>query len=371
MLNPADYRLDDPSGIDSPGLIYYIDIIQRNTALAIEMAGGAGRLWPHVKSHKCREMIRMQRQMGIRRFKCATIAEVQMTAECGAEYILLAYPLVGPNIRRYLMMMDRFPGTAFYAIGDDLGQLTQLSDAAQRVGRKVPVLLDLNMGMNRTGVPLGRAEALYRAAAGLPGIQMVGLHGYDGHRHEPTFDQRRENAQDAIATVRALRDTLEADGLTAGILVMGGTPTFPVHAEYGDVFLSPGTVFQMDYSYHQGKIHDLPFTPGVAVLARVVSHPAQGLFTIDVGNKAIACEMPGLRALVLGYEDAEPLTHSEEHWVYRQPQGKPVPPIGEVIYLIPWHVCPTNALHAYATVAQGGKAVDRWDIAARNRNIGG
>ncbi len=369
LLNPEVYAIADPSGIDSPGLIYYLDIITENTKKAIELAGSADRLWPHVKSHKTRELIQMQREMGISHFKCATIAEAQMVAECGAEHILQAYPLVGPNIRRFLTLQTWYPKTTFYAIGDDYEQLRQLSEQSEAAGALTNVLLDLNMGMNRTGITLDKAEALYRQCAALRGIRMMGLHGYDGHRHEPDIADRRTNAAPAIDQVRALRDALVGDGIGCELLVMGGTPTFPVHAAYDDVFLSPGTVFLMDSNY-SGKMPDLPFTPGAAVLARVVSHPADGLFTLDVGNKAIACEMPGLRGVILGHEDAVPMVHSEEHWMFRAAEGKERPKIGEVLYVIPAHVCPTNALYAFATVVKGGRVVDRWEIAARSRNIG-
>ncbi len=368
MLDRAKYALIDPSVVESPGLLYYVDIIEANTKKAVEVAGGPERLWPHVKSHKTRELIRMQRGMGISRFKCATIAEAQMVAECGGEHILLAYPPVGPNIGRLLRLAAAFPETKFYAIGDDLGMLTALSDASVAAGRTTDALLDLNMGMNRTGVELSRAEALYRAAARLPGLSMAGLHGYDGHRHEPEFADRRDMAADAIDAVRAMRDRLVADGIPCALLVMGGTPTFPVHAPYGDAFLSPGTVFLMDWKYSE-KIHGLPFEPGVALIARCVSHPADGLFTIDVGNKAIACEMAGPRGVILGYEGAAMTVHSEEHWVFRAEDGKR-PAIGEVLYVIPAHVCPTNALYAEASVVKDGRIVDHWPIVARARNIG-
>lgn len=369
MFELQKYALKDPSAVESPGLLYYADIIEENTRKAIEIAGGPERLWPHVKSHKTRELILMQRAMGITHFKCATTAEAQMVAECGGEHILQAYPLVGPNIRRFVALSAAFPNTAFYAIGDDLGALTALSDCSKAAGKVTKVLIDLNMGMNRTGVVLPEAEALYRAAAKLPGIEMAGLHGYDGHHHEPEFSDRARNAAPEIDAVRALRDRLVASGIPCGTLVMGGSPTFPVHAPFKDAFLSPGTVFLMDMKYSQ-KIHGLPFEPGAALIARCCSHPAEGLFTIDVGNKAIACEMAGPRGVILGHEGAAMTVHSEEHWVFRAEQGKERPKIGEVLYVIPAHICPTNALYAEANVVRGGEVVDHWPIASRARNIG-
>ena len=114
------YTIQSVENILTPALIYYKYEIFENTRKTIEIAGGAERLWPHVKSHKMKKMIEMQKAMGIHRFKCATLAEVKMVAECGAEHILLAYPLVGPNIKAFISLVKEFPKTHFYALEDDL-----------------------------------------------------------------------------------------------------------------------------------------------------------------------------------------------------------------------------------------------------------
>ena len=369
MLNPSLYSIENIDSLDSPGLIYFYDIIAENTAKAIALAGSADRLWPHVKSHKTRELIAMQLSMGITRFKCATIAEAQMVAQCGGRDIILAYPQVGPYQARFIKLVQTYPGSRFYAIGDDEKTLAQLSDLSMAAGLRIRTLLDLNMGMDRTGVPLNRAEAVYRACATLPGLSMMGLHGYDGHRHEQDFAVRKANATPAIQETHRLRDTLEADGIPCSLLVMGGTPSFPVHAQYEGEYLSPGTVFLTDWSY-LNKAPDLPFVPGAALVARVVSHPEAGLFTIDIGTKAIAAEMQGARGIIVGFEDAEPVLQSEEHWVFRAGKDARLPEIGETLLVIPTHICPTNALYEYATIIRDGKIWSRWSIAARGRTLG-
>lgn len=95
-----------------------------NIKKMIEIAGGAERLWPHVKTHKMKKMIQIQMEMGITKFKGATIAEAEMSAECGASDVLLAYPLIGPNIGRFLELQKAYPKTRFWAIGDDLDQIS-------------------------------------------------------------------------------------------------------------------------------------------------------------------------------------------------------------------------------------------------------
>lgn len=103
-MNNIKYKVKQEEKIITPALLYYKEIIIENTKKAIEVAGGAERLWPHVKSHKMAEMVKLQMTLGITRFKCATIAEAEMLAECGVKNIILAYPLVGPNIERLIRL---------------------------------------------------------------------------------------------------------------------------------------------------------------------------------------------------------------------------------------------------------------------------
>ncbi|NLI22495.1 MAG: D-TA family PLP-dependent enzyme [Clostridiales bacterium] len=364
------YRLRDTGAIVTPALIYYREIIEENILAMIRLAGGTQRLWPHVKSHKSADMVRLLLAHGIARFKCATVAEAEMAAACGAEQVILAYPLVGPNIGRFLRLKAAFPATGFFAVGDDEGQLRQLAEAARAEGTRADVLLDIDDGLHRTGVPVERAEELYRLAAALPGLGMRGLHVYDGHRHEDAPEERARGVDADVAGVYALRDRLTAAGLPCGILVMGGSPSFPCHARYPGVYVSPGTCLIQDYGY-ASHFPDLPFTVGAMLLTRAISHPGPGMFTVDLGYKGVAADPVPPRAVILGYEDAVTVMQNEEHWVLRMPQGAEArrPAIGTELYAAPWHICPTSALYPEILVAQAGAIVARWPVTARNRAI--
>lgn len=119
------YTIQGVENILTPALIYYKDEIFENTRKTIEIAGGAERLWPHVKSHKMKKMIEMQKAMGIHRSN-ARLWRSQKVAECGAEHILLAYRIVGPNIKAFISLVKEFPKTHFYALEDDLSCLHAL-----------------------------------------------------------------------------------------------------------------------------------------------------------------------------------------------------------------------------------------------------
>src|SRR5262245_30168846 len=188
----AKYLVKDPSTIFSPALLFYKDIIRHNIRRMIERAGGPARLRPHVKTHKTREIVRMQLEAGVTKHKCATIAEAEMLCALGVPDVLLAYPIVGPNCQRLAKLVRRFPGTTLSTLADHQAGIRQLSEALQPIGRRVPILLDIDVGQHRTGVSLGdAAAALYGQIAKAPGLEPGGLHVYDGHNHQESLDERR------------------------------------------------------------------------------------------------------------------------------------------------------------------------------------
>src|SRR5262245_34212201 len=176
------YALQHPETVPSPALLFYPELIRKNLQRALEIAGAPERLRPHVKTHKTREIVRLELDRGIGKHKCATLAEASMVAECGAPDVLIAYPLVGPNIDRLCQLVDKHPATHFAVIADHAAPVRALANALVAKRKTVDVLLDINVGQDRTGVALGpEARALYEMIATLPGLEPGGLHVYDGH----------------------------------------------------------------------------------------------------------------------------------------------------------------------------------------------
>lgn len=364
------YHFQEEASIPSPALIFYKDILEENTRRAIAEAGSADRLWPHVKSHKSQDFTRLQTELGICRFKCATIAEAEMAARTPARQILLSYPLIGPNMERFIRLSLAYPEKTFYCLGDDIDQLTTLSRLAQSFQTRIPCLVDVNTGMNRTGVSFDGLLSFYRKLERLPGLLPSGLHCYDGNRHEKDYNQREQKVKETIRRVSAIRQELNASGSPCPILIMGGSPTFPCYAQNMEgVYFSPGTVFLYDAGYTE-QFPDLPYKPGAAILTRVVSHPADGYFTLDAGYKAISAEQ-GIRGILPELPHAQEAFQSEEHWTFRMKDGfqQERPPIGAVLYVIPWHICPTAALYDKAVVISSGSAIGEWAITARSRTL--
>ncbi|MDR3247879.1 MAG: D-TA family PLP-dependent enzyme [Treponema sp.] len=366
-MENIDYHFAGEEEMDSPALIYHEDIIKENIQKAIAMAGNPGRMWPHVKTYKTAAIVRLLEAQGITRFKCATIAEAEMCGQCNAQHILVSYPLVGPAIGRFIRLGQRYTGSSFWAIGDDWGQLSLLGQAAASAGFNVPFLVDVNPGMNRTGVALDALKEFCLRAGKIPGLSLMGLHCYDGNLGIKDTGEREKAVAEETEKLMAIRKAVEAEGYKLPVLVLGGTPTFPFHARNREAFLSPGTFFVQDHGY-ESKYKDLPFSPSAAILTRVISRPREDLFTLDLGYKAISPDQPGERGLITDLPQAQSEGHSEEHWVFRMTSG-PCPSIGTVLHVIPTHICPTTALYPGIFVVRDHQLVNYWEVDARNRKI--
>jgi D-serine deaminase-like pyridoxal phosphate-dependent protein len=366
---PAEwYRLSNEAEVFSPSLLVYPERVEENIRRMVAMVGDARRLRPHMKTHKLPEVIRLQLQHGITKFKCATIAEAEMTAGAGAADVLLAYPPVGPNVKRFLELQRRFPQTHFAAVVDDADVAGAIAVAAQAAGATVELLLDLDCGMHRTGIEPGpRALALYRFLASTPGIAAGGLHVYDGHLHDKELAERTRRIEEAFAPVEAFRAELLRAGLIVPRFIASGTPTFPVHARRGTEECSPGTCVFWDAGY-AAKCPDLDFLPAALVFTRVISKPAGNRLTVDLGHKSIAAENPHPRVIFLNLPEAMAVMHSEEHLVLETPRA-PEFAVGDALYGVPWHICPTVNLHSHANVVRDRRVVERWRVTGRERML--
>ena len=282
--------------------------------------------------------------------------------------MLLAYQLVGPNVQRFVCLAKAFPNTRFTTIADCPEVIHGLSAAFDKAGMAMDTLLDMDCGMHRCGVPAGaNAMELYRLIASLPGLQAAGLHAYDGHIADSDLTVRTQKCEAGFAPVTALREKLLQAGLCVPRIVAGGTPTFPIHAQRPDVECSPGTCVLWDEGYGS-RFRDLDFLYAALVLTRVISKPGTNRLCLDLGHKAVAAETPHPRVIFFDLSDAKAVMHSEEHLVIETGRAEEFP-VGACLYGIPWHVCPTVALHSEAVVVKNGEAKLRWKITARDRAL--
>jgi D-threonine aldolase len=366
----AQYTIQNTAEIYSPALLFYKDLIRDNIARALELAGDAQRLRPHVKTHKTREIVKLELEAGIRKHKCATVAEAEMLATCGTPDVLIAYPLVGPNCQRLARLIQTYPNCRFSVLADHPAGIMALSQAMAAKELEVDVLLDIDVGQHRTGIaPGNEACQLYEMIHRSPGLRAGGLHVYDGHTHQESLVERQNAVRTQLAPVLKLRDALLSKGLPIPHFVAGGTPTFPVHArlDVPGLECSPGTLVLHDHAYST-RFPDLAgFTPAALLLTRVISRPTPTRLTLDLGYKAVSSDPPaGKRCLLLDVPDYQPILQNEEHFVIETPAAERYRP-GDEIFAIPTHVCPTVALHRQAQVIENGTVAGKWEIAARDR----
>ena len=242
------YTVSNIAAIPSPALVVYPERIRENIRSAIAIVGDPARLRPHIKTHKCGQIIRMHLELGVNKFKCATIAEAEMAASAGAKDMLVATQLVGPNIQRFGELRKKFPTTLLSTICDSIEIAQALSALGESEQEPVRTYLDLNCGMDRTGIiPGEHAIQLYRELAAARGISAAGVHAYDGHIHDADLNRRQEQFALANGALVSFREQLLASGLPVPNTIASGTPTFVLHAQQADRECSPGTYVFWDF----------------------------------------------------------------------------------------------------------------------------
>jgi D-threonine aldolase len=370
-MNPA-YPIENVTEVFSPALVFYKDLIRANIAEVIRLAGSPKRLCPHAKTHKCREIVRLQLDAGITSHKCATVAEAEMLAQCGAPDVLIAYPIVGPNVGRVRALVQKYPQTRFAVLCDHPDGLAGLAAGWAEMPSPLDVMMDVNVGQDRTGIRAGPAAVeLYERIAKAPNLNATGFHVYDGHNHQESLADREAAVKTLIGPVLDMRKAIEAKGLPVPRLICGGTPTFPVWAkiELPGMQCSPGTFVLYDQGYGSKYAELSGFTPAALVVSRVVSKPLPNRLTLDLGHKAIAADPPaGKRAVLLNLSDYTPVLQNEEHFAIDTPSASKWK-IGDVVYAVPTHVCPTVALHRRACVVENNRFIGTWEIASRDRKL--
>lgn len=358
------YRPNNESIMATPCILLYPHRIEENIRRMIAMAGGTERLRPHVKTHKIAEVVKLQLQQGISKFKCATLSEVEMVAEAGGKDILLAYPLLGPGIPQWFDLMERFPSSRLAVTVDSERALQEISEGARKQGVQVNLFVDLDNGMHRTGIAPEKAATLIASILNKAELHFRGLHIYDGHIHDVDLTERKMHCDKDFETVIDLVNELKKDGTVVEELACGGTPTFPIHAEHPSRTLCPGTPLLWDAGY-AGKLPDLDFLPAAVLAGRVISTPGNQL-CLDLGYKAFASEMTHPRLSFLDLKIREVLNHSEEHLVLSGSEAQHLS-VGDLVYALPIHICPTMALHEQVYVVQEQEITETWQVVARKR----
>jgi D-serine deaminase-like pyridoxal phosphate-dependent protein len=362
------------SGIDdvmTPALVVYPEIIASNIERTLELLGGDADRWRvHIKTAKLGYTLRMMIERGVRNFKCATTLELLVACRCGAADVLLAYPSTGANARRVREIAEEFPRVRLSVLVENEEQVRQWQ------GSRVGVFIDINPGMNRTGVEEGHGGQIFglAGAIGAGGLEFRGLHYYDGQHREVDERERTKAAHHGYHRLLEIVKEIERMGVRVPEVITAGTPTLPSSLTFegfrSAAFIhrvSPGTVVYSDASSLVQLAEKYGYRPAVLVLTRVVSHPRAGVVTCDAGHKAVSADAGVPTCVVLGHPELTPLSPSEEHLPLEVAVGAAGPPMGETLYLLPRHICPTVNNFDDALLVRGGTIESLEKVSARGR----
>lgn len=363
------YDIKNVEQIDSPAFVVYVDRVKENIRIIKNMIDDVNRLRPHIKTHKTKEIILLLLEAGITKFKCATIAEGELLGIAAAPDVLLAYQPFGPKLHRFMQLIKTYPSTNFSCLVDNEVSAKNIAEEAAKENLTIPVFIDLNVGMNRTGIGPGpEVIRLFQSISPLRSIEIRGFHVYDGHIKYPELSKRKEESDAVFKKIEQLEKEVMKLGFDKPVVVAGGTPTFPIHAQRENIECSPGTFVYWDAGYVK-NFPEQAFLPAALVITRVVSLPGKTKICLDMGHKSIAAENDlNNRAVFLNAPEIKPASQSEEHLVAEVPDDHSYK-IGNLLYALPVHICPTAALYERALIVENGEIITEWKIAARDRKI--
>jgi D-serine deaminase-like pyridoxal phosphate-dependent protein len=366
------YHVSDLEHVMTPALVLYPEIIASNVGRTLDLLDANPERWrAHIKTAKLAYTLRTLLDRGVRNFKCATTLELLTACESGANDVLVAYPVMGANAQRVREIADRCRQVRISVLAENELQIRQW------IGSPVGIFLDINPGMNRTGIEQGNHSEVVELIRAIrrAKLEFRGLHYYDGqfgHEDEP---QRTRAAHAGYDRLMQLVTEAARNGFDVPELITAGSPTFSCSLSYeafrGAPFvhrISPGTIVYCDATSMAQLPAEYGYAPAAVVVTRVVSHPSRGIVTCDAGHKSVSADAGVPTCMVMGHPELRPMGPSEEHLPMQVSSGA-APALGEVLYLIPRHVCPTVNNFDTALLVRNGEIQSMEKVSARGREM--
>ena len=370
--DPSWYAAQLPPDLLTPALAIYPDAIRQNVAAALKLFGGdAGRWRPHLKTVKAAFAMRLMVELGVTQAKCATLLELETACASGFRDVVVSMSLVGPAVNAVQAIAKAYPAVRIAALVEAREHVSQWH------GTGFPLFIDINPGMNRTGLDQEIVAEIAERARQIrdAGCTFAGLHYYDGHVTDDDMDLRCSRAHEGYRKLVNVADALEADGLAVPEIITAGTMTFPCSLSFagfrGRSFrhtCSPGTIVYSDLPTQAKLPEDYGFRPAALVLSRVLSRPNSATITLDAGHKAVSVDSGVPSCLILELPAAVPQKPSEEHLPVDVSALDEAPAVGTLVHLVPKHVCPTVNNFNHCVVIEGGRVTGVESITARGRH---
>jgi D-serine deaminase-like pyridoxal phosphate-dependent protein len=358
---------------ETPAVVVDVAVVRDNISRMAEAARNGGKaLRPHAKTHKMLEVARMQLDAGAAGLQVAKLGEAEVFLGSGVTDVFIGYPVVGAGkVARLLDLAERVQVSVSL---DALEVAEPIGRAARARGVTIPVLLELNTGLDRVGVlPDEEAVELALRIASLPGIAFLGVMTHEGQAlsRSATHEQLEREALAACAQVVSIADAIRARGLECTRVSVGATATarFDVRAP-GVTDVRPGTyVFNDATQVAQGAA--TLDQVAIWVVATVVSVHTDWI-VVDAGSKSLSSDRlnrrdgPPIVGQLVDRPDYHVVRVSEEHGMISTPPDSPLR-VGDRVAIVPSHACTVINLTDDVLVAEAGAIVDRWRVAARGR----
>ncbi len=359
--------------LPTPAMLVDLDVLEKNIdTLAAYLKGRPVAFRAHAKTHKCLEVAKLQLAAGGRGLCAAKLGEADYLIRGGVKDVLITAPVVGPlKIGRLLDLQAIAPDVK--VVVDNGQNAMDLSAAALAARRTLKVLIDVNVGQNRTG--LGTPDdvvALAQLIGRQKGLELVGLQGYHGNaQHTVGFENRRDRELQANERAVAARQALEKAGFTVRIVSVGGTGSYNVDADYpGVTEIQPGSYVYMDTHYSriggkdsQGDAYS-DFGNSMSVLTTVISRPNRGTAVVDAGITALTMDERVPEALgVTGVV----YSSAEEYGLLALQNPSRDLKVGDTLQMTPGHCCTTVNLYDACFATRNGAVEHVWSIEGRGR----
>src|SRR5262249_911420 len=278
LFSDEPYRIAGVESVMTPALAIYPDIVDANIEATLRVLGGDPNRWrPHVKTSKLGFIMRRLAERGVVNVKCATTLELQTAAEAGATDILGAYPMIGANARRVRGLGEMARGRGSWGVVEKGGEVKCW------VGSEISLFIDLNGGMDRTGLEQDRLPEVVKLAQAIEeaGLVFRGLHYYDGHMSKyEDLATREVMAHQGYDQLMLIVEALNSAGIVVEEVITAGTPAFPCTTSYKPFVdapfvqrASPGTVVYGDFTSVGQLPAEYGYRPAAVVVSTVVSHP--------------------------------------------------------------------------------------------------
>ena len=359
----------------TPALVIDLDAVEHNIDRIVGHVGKLRRWRPHIKTVKQSRVVRLLLERGVDSLKCATVDELALvldTAERvhpeGQVDVFLAYPLTRNALRATISLARDYEGGRIRLLADSPEHLRALTDwlGSTRCPRPFEVLLDVDLGMQRTGSTAAAWRDVTEQLGAARQLRIVGLHGYEGHLGWADREQAHAAYDELVALASALG--------SVELVVTSGSHAFD-HALAHEGLrsgswlhqVSPGTIVLSDCRSAEPAAA-LGLRQAVFVATRVVSRSATDRITVDAGSKALAPDRPAPSCTVLGRPHLEGLEASEEHRPFVVRDGER-PALGELLWLVPDHACTTVNLHRRVLYVRGESLVGKGTVEAMSRTI--